>query len=202
MSSRNPEDRVPTIVGLGGTPRAGSSTELALRAALASAASAGARTQIVPAAELDLPMYAPEPRLRTPAAQRLVEALRAADGIVVATPGYHGGISGLVKNALDYAEELRDDERPYFEGRAVGCIVCAYGWQATTTTLVSLRSVVHALRGWPTPLGVAINSAATRFHADGTVSDPSVGAQLELLGRQVAQFAAARAPQASGARVA
>jgi FMN reductase len=99
---------------------------------------------------------------------------------LISTPGYHGGISGLIKNALDYVEELRDDDRPYFDGRAVGCIVCADGWQTTTTTLVSLRSVVHALRGWPTPLGVAINSADT----DG---DPSE--QLELIGRQVVEFA-------------
>ena len=72
--------------------------------------------------------------------------------------GVHGGPSGLIKNALDHLEELRDDERPYLDGRAIGCIVCAAGWQATATTLASLRSTVHALRGWPTPLGVTINS--------------------------------------------
>jgi hypothetical protein len=46
-----------------------------------------------------------------------------------------GGISGLVKNALDYVEDLRDHELPYLDGRAVGCIGCAYRRQATTTTL-------------------------------------------------------------------
>jgi FMN reductase len=102
--------------------------------------------------------------------------VRRADGIVIASPGYHGGVSGLVKNALDWVEELRADERPYFDGRPVGLIVVADGWQATVTTLVSLRSIVHALRGWPTPLGVAINTAA---RMDGEAS------QLELLAGQV-----------------
>jgi FMN reductase len=32
---------------------------------------------------------------------------------------------GFTKNAVDYAEDLQDDPRPYFEGRAVGCIACA-----------------------------------------------------------------------------
>ncbi len=94
---------------------------------------------------------------------------------MICSPGYHGGVSGLVKNAIDWVEELREDERPYFDGRAVGLIVVADGWQATVTTLTSLRSIVHALRGWPTPLGVAINAADP--------SDPS--AQLELLAGQI-----------------
>jgi FMN reductase len=96
-----------------------------------------------------------------------------------------------VKNALDYTEELRMDARPYLDGRAVACIACASGWQATTTTLISLRSIVHALRGWPTPLGVAINSTVTRFDADGGV-DESVGRQLETAGREVVAFALQR----------
>ena len=29
------------------------------------------------------------------------DALARADGVVISTPGYHGGISGLLKNALD-----------------------------------------------------------------------------------------------------
>lgn len=142
--------------------------------------------------DLDLPMYVPEQPGRTSAAQRLVSQLARADGVLIASPSYHGGLSGLVKNALDYAEDLRDDVRPYLDGRAVGCIACAHGWQATTTTLVSLRSVVHALRGWPTPLGVAINTSAPLLNLDGTVADEAAFAQLQLVGRQVAEFAILR----------
>jgi FMN reductase len=42
-----------------------------------------------------------------------VAEVERADGIVIASPGYHGGISGMVKNALDYLEDLRDAPRPY-----------------------------------------------------------------------------------------
>src|SRR2546426_430119 len=164
-------DRRPYIVGLGGTLSESSSSERALRHVLAVAAARGARTQLFSARTLDLPMYMTDRSQRSSAAIALVDALAQADGVIIATPGYHGGISGLVKNALDYVEDLRDHERPYLDGRAVGCIVCAYGWQATTTTLVSLRSTVHALRGWPTPLGVAINSAQAVFDDSGQVVD-------------------------------
>ena len=185
-------DPRPLIVGLGGTLGYASSTERALRQALAAAAGQGARTKLFAAQELDLPMYSVDRSTRTPSAVALVDALAEADGVIVATPGYHGGISGLVKNALDYIEDLRDDDRPYLHGRAVGCIVCAYGWQATTTTLVSLRSTVHALRGWPTPLGVAINTSQTKFDDDGSVADDRCAEQLWALGGQVLDFAGAR----------
>ena len=58
--------------------------------------------------------------------------------------------------------------------------------------VAALRSIVHALRGWPTPFAAAVNSAQTKFDADGGASDPAVVEQLRLVGRQVARFAPAR----------
>ncbi len=179
----------PLIVGLGGTLRPTSSSQAALGIALGAAGAAGARTELIGAEELGgLPMYDPEQPL-VPAARRLVDALRRADGVIISSPGYHGSISGLVKNALDYAEELREDDRPYLTGRAVGCVTTAYGWQAAVTTLQSLRTIVHALRGWPTPLGAAINSAECRF-APGVPVDERVLFQLDTIGREVRVFGA------------
>lgn len=179
----------PLVVGLGGTLRPGSSTARALAIALLAAELAGAETILFDAASLQLPLYDPALPL-VPAAEELIAAVRAAEGLLIASPGYHGGPSGTVKNALDYLEELRDDAPPYLHGRAVGCIAAAAGWQATTSTLTALRSVVHALRGWPTPLGVAINSIDA-FGSDGTPV-PGVRAQLEIVGQQVTDFASWR----------
>jgi FMN reductase len=189
---RDPRDRAttvtdwrPRILGLGGTTRERSSSERALRHAVDTAERMGASVEVLAAADLVLPPYAPERHLDE-RARRLIELVERADCVIIATPGFHGGLSGLIKNALDYMEELRTHDAPYLDGRAVGCIVCAAGWQATVTTLVSLRSTVHALRGWPTPLGVAINSA----QAVGTVDPVAAAApQLELLAKQVVQFA-------------
>ena len=165
----------PFVVGLGGTTRPGSSSERALRAALDACAGLGADTALFAAEDLEFPIYAPGVTVADDRVNRYLDAIRRADGIVVCSPGYHGGVSGLVKNAIDWVEELRGDARPYFDGRPVGLIVVADGWQATATTLTSLRSIVHALRGWPTPLGVTVNAA-------GGEADP---AQISLLARQV-----------------
>jgi FMN reductase len=179
----------PFIVGLGGTTRVGSSTELALRASLAAAEAAGARTELFAGESLLLPPYGPSMEPMSPAAGRLIDAIRRCDGLIIASPGYHGSISGLVKNALDYTEDLRTDSRVYLDGRAVGCIATAMGWQAAGSTLNALRSIVHALRGWPTPMGATINTSTPQFDASGACTDPSAALQLRLVGEQVVEFA-------------
>ncbi|MEV4647571.1 NADPH-dependent FMN reductase [Saccharopolyspora sp. NPDC049426] len=181
-----------TVVGIGGSVRPDSQSERVLHTALEGARESGAKVRAITGADLALPFYDPHVTDRSPLATELVEALRGADGVLISSPGYHGTVSGLVKNALDYVEDLRGDSRPYFDGRAVGCIGVAYGWQATVTTLQALRSVVHALRGWPTPLGGAVNSAETRFGPGGACDDEKVGATLRTIGRQVVEFAEQR----------
>lgn len=180
------------VVGIGGSLRPGSQSERALRIALEGAAEAGARTQLLTGAELVFPFYDSNLPERTPEAERLVETVRRADGLVIASPGYHGALSGLLKNALDYLEDLRPDTRPYLDGRGVGLVAVAYGWQAAVTTLDQLRTITHALRGWPTPLGGAVNSAETKFDEAGGASDEKTVSTLRLIGRQVVEFARAR----------
>lgn len=180
----------PLIVGLGGTPRAGSTTERCLRLSLARAEALGCRTVCFAGPDLPQALYgASDPwDFRTPQAVALVDALRQADGLIVATPSYHGSVSGLLKNALDYAEDLRTDVRPYLQDRAVGIIACAEGPQALGSTLLAVRSVVHALRAWPTPYGAAVSTAGKPFDAEGRVQEPGVQKACDTVADEVVRF--------------
>ena len=180
------------IVGLGGTAKPASSTECALRVALGAAAAQGAGTLLFDGPFLsNLPIYGTPAGDASADGKALVEAIRAADGVILASPGYHGSISGGVKNAVDYIEDTARDERVYLDGLPVGLIATAYGWQATGSTLATMRSIVHALRGWPTPLGAGIKTVGGMFSPEGC-TDPGVTAQLQLVGRQVVEFARLR----------
>ena len=181
----------PLVVGLGGTLRTNSSTERVLRYCLESIERQGGRTEIYSGTDLDMPMYSPHELDRTPQARKLVDSLRGADAVIVSSPGYHGGVSGLIKNAIDYIEDLRDEPRTYLDNTPWGCISCAYGWQAAVGTLGQLRSIGHALRAWPTPLGVAINSADQIWDESGELTDEAVRGQLDMLAGQVLTFASA-----------
>ncbi|MEU4312898.1 NADPH-dependent FMN reductase [Nocardia sp. NPDC024068] len=187
-------DTQPFVVGLGGTLRSNSSTERALRHCLDEVEKRGGRTALFSGEDINLPMYNPHDPARTPQAVALVEALRTADAVIVGSPGYHGAISGLVKNALDYVEDMRADPTVYLDNKPWGCITCAYGWQAAVGTLGQLRGIGHALRAWPTPIGVAINSADKIWDDSGTLTDAGVIGQLELLAAQVLTTARAIGP--------
>jgi FMN reductase len=181
-----------SIVGIGGTTAPGSSTEQALHVALRAAAAEGAEVTLFDGAALSaLPHYAPGVLASSEVGARLVAAVRGAHGLIMASPGYHGSISGLVKNAIDYVEETSKDDRVYLDGIPVGLIVTAYGWQATGSTLATMRSIVHALRGWPTPLGAGIRSVSGMFK-DNHCTDPASDSQLALVGKQVVEFARLR----------
>jgi len=183
----------PYIVGVGGTPRPGSSTERALALALRQAEAAGARTRLFGGAFLErLPHFNPGPAGPSPEQAELTEAVREADGIILATPGYHGSLSGVVKNALDTLELTRGHEAPYLTGKPVGTIITADGWQAAGTTLMALRAIIHALRGWPTPFGAALNSS-NLFDEAGACRDPKDTWQIETVAAQVMEFATMRA---------
>lgn len=151
----------PHIVALGGTLRAQSSTGRLLAAALARAEARGARTTLLTGPDIVFPHYEPEHGESDAKVIRFVEALRTADAVIIGSPGYHGTLSGLVKTALDYVELLSRDQRPYFDGLPVGLIATAAGWQASVATLQALRTITHALRGWPTPMGIAVNTVET-----------------------------------------
>lgn len=180
------------IVALGGTSSRGSSTEKALWVASRAAERCGARVTMFDGAFLaGLPHYQTRPLADCPGAESLVRCIREAEGILLASPGWHGSVSGLVKNGIDYLEETARDPRPYLDGLPVGLIATAYGWQATGSTLAGLRSIAHALRGWPTPLGAAVNCSGGVFDAD-RCTDEAARRQLETVGEQVVHFARLR----------
>ncbi len=193
MDGTDASGRRPKVVGIGGTIRAGSTTETALACSLRRAEELGAETRLFGGEFLiKLPPFDPRPTESTPEQRELVEAVREADAIIIASPGYHGSISGLVKNALDTIELTAKDELPYFHGRPVGAIVTAYGWQATGSTLMALRSIIHALRGWPTPFGAALNTTAGLFDEAGACRDEKDAWALNTVAEQVMAFAKMR----------
>ena len=149
----------PHIVLLGGSLRAGSRSNVVVAWCAAQCRARGAATTLFTGAELEFPFYrsggVPAEEVRA-----FLTAMAAADGVVLASPTYHGTVSGLLKNALDYVNELRDPVRPYLDGRPIGCVAVSLGAQGGGTTLATLRTIGHALRGWPTPLGVALNDGS------------------------------------------
>jgi FMN reductase len=181
--------RRPLVVALGGSPRPDSPTMRALGAATRMLAQAGAETVMLSVADLELPPYQPDGKERATAARRLVGEIGRADGLVIAAPDYLGGTSGALTNALDYLWDLRDAPRPCLDARPVGLLACEEG-PGSGGALGVLRARVHALGGWPTPLGITLTkNESAAIDTYGAVASPAVAARFDTLTDQVMGFA-------------
>jgi FMN reductase len=185
-------DRKLHVVGIGGTLREGSTGLSALKEALRAAEEAGATTELLDLRELDLPMYEPGKLLEKYGenVQKLVEAMRGADALLWSTAAYHGTLAGVTKNALDFAQYLARDGRPYLEDRVVGLIATAGGGMAAVNAINAMVNVIHALRGVAAPLSVPVTQSWKAFDEEGNIRDEGAVGQLESLGRLVVEMAA------------
>ncbi len=191
-------DRKLHLVGIGGTLREGSTSLLALEEALRAAEEAGATTELLDLRELDLPLYEPGKPLEEYGenVKELVEAMRRADALLWSTAAYHGTLAGVTKNALDFAQFLSRDERPYLQDRIVGLISTAGGGMAAVNAIGAMVNVVHALRGVAAPLSVPLTQSWTAFDEEGNIRNEGVAGRLESLGRLVVEMAARLGPGA------
>ncbi len=186
------------ILGLGGGLREGSYSLVALREALAVAAAAGAETRLSALHDLPLPLYRPDygaPADYGPEAagriERLIAALRWADGMLWASPSYHGAVSGAMKNALDYVQFLANDRPAFLSGKVVGVIGAGSGTIGAVNVVAQLAQIAHALRALVVPLQVPITGAAKAFDG-GRLTDPQIRRRLEGLATELVALAAAR----------
>jgi NAD(P)H-dependent FMN reductase len=91
------------VLGVSGSMREGSYSRRAVEFALRAAHERGAETRLLDLRLAPLPPYNPDEE--TPEDEAFGEATRAvnwADAFVLASPDYHGSLSGVMKNFLDY----------------------------------------------------------------------------------------------------
>ncbi len=178
--------------------REDSTSLLALKEALRAAEEAGAMIELLDLRELDLPLYEPGKPMEGYGenVKKLVEAMRGADALLWSTAAYHGTLAGVTKNALDFAQFLARDERPYLQDRVVGLISTTGGGMAAVNAIGAMVNVVHALRGVAAPLSVPVTQSWKAFDEEGNICDESVAGRLESLGRLVVEMAARLGPGA------
>ncbi|MEU1817308.1 NADPH-dependent FMN reductase [Streptomyces roseifaciens] len=148
----------PRVLCVAGSPSAGSHTRALVGHIGGLLEQHGFDSGVADLAVLDLPRShpdhywseAPHPVVQ---AREFIEAVLASDALVLGTPVYHSGYSGLLKSAVDL---LPSDA---FAGKAVGLVSHASGPRGSATACEQLRQVVKALGGWAVPMQVSTVSA-------------------------------------------
>jgi FMN reductase len=173
------------IVGICGSIRPGSYTRMATRLALEGAAEIGADTRLIDLQEYDLVFCDGNQNEESYPEDvfRLRREVGGADGLILATPEYHGGVSGVLKNALDL---MGFDE---FEGKMIGLLGVAGGRMGAVNALNHMRTIGRTLHAWVVPEQVSIAEAWKVFDDKGKLKITELENQIKEVGRQVARFA-------------
>ncbi|MFF9489149.1 NAD(P)H-dependent oxidoreductase [Streptomyces sp. NPDC014676] len=187
----------PHIVLLSGSLRAGSTSDRVAQWCAQRVTAQGATARVFTGAELDFPAYRPGLAACHAGVAGFLDELRRADGVVLVSPTYHASVSGLLKNALDAVNDI-DGPQPLLDGRAIGTVAVGAGPQGAATTLTTLRTIAHALRGWPAPLGVAVTKAPAPAAVERQQAPDE--ARLDEMVHQVLWLAGVRAATADGTR--
>lgn len=166
------------ILGVSGSMRAESHSARALRAALESAQARGAETRLLDLNDADLPVYRPEDTPRPAVVVAAQDAVDWAEVFVLATPDYHGSMSGAMKNFLDYFWEE-------FAGRLFGYLCASH--ERGLTAMDQMRTAVRQCYGWSLPYGVTIHPKED-FDAAANAYSPAVTRRLHMFARDLVVY--------------
>ncbi|HHJ06017.1 MAG TPA: NADPH-dependent oxidoreductase [Anaerolineae bacterium] len=184
MNQIQDSEKTTRIVGICGSLREGSYTRKVVNIALQGAAEKGAETHLIDLRNYALPFCnGEEDESRYPPdVFKLREDVGQAQGIILGTPEYHSGMSGVLKNALDLMGFNQ------FGGKMVGLVGVSGGAMGAVNALNALRTVGRSLHAWVLPGQVSVPQASDAFDNEGKLKDSQMEDRLKEVGRQVAKF--------------
>ncbi len=172
---------MPThILGVCGSTSSDSRTRKLLAIALESAMAAGAETRLVDLRDTVLPIMDPDSddQGNAPAVKLVKESATWAHGFILATPEYHGAVSGALKNWFDFLYgEL--------SGKVAG-VLAQTGGGTGDMSIVSAKNSFNWCHGFTLPFHAAANSS----HWKENELDPKVKDRVVRVGKDVVRYAA------------
>jgi NAD(P)H-dependent FMN reductase len=168
------------ILGIAGSLRLNSYSTRALKLVLEKAATKYAsETNLIDLREMEIPIYNPNissenDKILTYVTREVIKA----DSYVLASPDYHGSMSGAIKNLLDYY--WRE-----FAGKTFGYIVASH--EKGLTVMDQMRTAVRQCYGWSMPYGISIHGDHD-FDESGHITNSSLSSRLEMLARDLTVY--------------
>lgn len=165
------------VLGVGSSMPQGSYSTTALNMILDMAKGNEAETKLLDLRQTNLPMlYAAKDD--TYEIVRVTELVEWADAYILATPDYHGSMSGSLKNFLDYFWSE-------FAGKTFGYIVASH--EKGLTVMDQMRTAVRQCYGWSIPYGISINPEED-FDDKRKVINRKLSSRLDMLARDLVVY--------------
>jgi NAD(P)H-dependent FMN reductase len=178
------------VLGVAGSMRQQSYSTRTLKIVLEEAKKYASEPYMLELRKINLPLYDPseitsdEPspnnnnNNRNNVLERITTALRWADAFVLASPDYHGSMSGGMKNFLDYFWED-------FAGKTFGYIVASH--EKGLTVADQMRTAVRQCYGWSMPYNISINGEKD-FDSKGNLVNSALAKRIKMLARDLVTY--------------
>lgn len=182
----------PKILAFAGSTRKGSFNKRIVRIAAEGARAAGAEVTFLDLKELPLPLYdgdleaeqgLPENALR------LKALMKGHDGFLIAAPEYNGSLTGVLKNAIDWASRPAEGEKPLeaFVGKTAVLMSASPGALGGLRGLAHLRTILSGIQALVLPQEVAVPRAHEALTEDGKLKDANQEEAVRNLGKRLAE---------------
>jgi NAD(P)H-dependent FMN reductase len=182
------QQRTINVLGVAGSMRQESYSTLGLRMVLEEAKKYDSESYLLELRDITLPLYDPSgPSSNDPSfnssnniLEKITTALKWADALVLASPDYHGSMSGTLKNFLDYFWED-------FAGKTFGYIIASH--EKGLTVADQMRTAVRQCYGWSMPYNISINGEKD-FDSKGNLVNSALVKRINMLARDLVTYGA------------
>lgn len=167
----------PKILAFAGSTRKDSFNKMLVKLAAKGAEDAGAEVTVIDLKDYPMPLYDGDDEKANglPAkAQEFRKLLMESDGFIIASPEYNGSMTGVLKNAFDWASRKPDktDLTSAFNGKVAILLSTGPGAFGGLRALSHVRDVLANLNTIVLPQMHAVGHAGTAFDAQGQLTDP------------------------------
>jgi NAD(P)H-dependent FMN reductase len=183
----------PKILAFAGSTRTESFNKKLVKIAVGGARAAGAEVTYLDLRDIPMPLYDGdlEEREGLPAnARKFKDMMLAHQGLLISAAEYNSSISGVLKNAIDWASRPAPGEAPLgcFDGKVAALMSASIGALGGLRGLVTVRSILGNIKVLVLPDQVSIPNASEAFNPDGTLKDARKQAAVEKLGTDLTRI--------------
>lgn len=176
------------VVAIAGSLRNESYNKKLVTQAAQIAKNLGASVSIIDLKNFPMPFYdgdLEESKGMPEAARRFRRLLIQSDAVIISTPEYNGSISGVLKNAIDWATRTEEGKPSpqAFKGKKFAIMSASPGQLGGEKALNHLRTILERLGGEVIEKQVSIGAVHVYFENDGKPDFPALKEEIkELVG--------------------
>ncbi|NJO41857.1 MAG: NAD(P)H-dependent oxidoreductase [Cyanobacteria bacterium CRU_2_1] len=185
----------PKVLAFAGSTRTGSFNKQLVKIAASGAKSAGAEVTYLDLRDLPLPLFDEDLEAAKGIPENAItlkDLMKSHDGFLIAAPEYNSSITGVLKNAIDWASRPMEGEASLacFVDKVAAIMSASPGALGGLRGLVHVRSILGNLRVLVIPSQIAVMKAHEAFNPDGSLKDAKQQTSVEELGAKVATILA------------